>query len=82
MSRNDLAFRCDHDPIDVALDGYHPEGERARHAITVGVKGHGLVLVHGHCGVNRAGVEPVVGQGRRRGEILGEAVLDRKRAEE
>ena len=74
--------RHDHDPVDVALDRHHLERERAGHAVTVGVEGDGLVLVHGDGGADHAGVEPVLRQRRRRGEILGEAVLDRERAEE
>ena len=82
VGRDDLAVRHDHDAVDVALDRHHLECERPRHAVTVAVEGDGLILVDRDRGLDHAGVEPMPGQRRRRGEVLGEAVLDRERAEE
>ena len=70
--------RHDHDAVDVALDRHHLERERPGHAVAVAVEGDGLILVDGDRGVDHAGVEPMRGQRRRRGEVLGEAVLDRR----
>jgi hypothetical protein len=68
VCRDGLAVRHDHDPVDVALDGHHPERERPGHTVAVGVEGDRLVLVHGDCGVDHAGIEPMLGKGDGRGE--------------
>ena len=82
MSGDDLALRDDRDAVDEAFDRDQPERERPGDAVAIAVEGHGLVLVHRHGGMDHAGLEPIAGQGRRRGEILGEPVLDRERAGE
>ena len=82
MGRDGLAVRHDHDPVDVALDSDHSERKRSGHTVTVAVEGDGLVLVHAHRGLDHTRVEPVVGQRQRRGQVLGEPVLDGERTEE
>ena len=82
MSGDHLASGDDHDPVDEALDRDHPEGERPGDAVAIAVEGDGLILVDADGGVDHAGLEPMPGQGRRRGEVLGEPVPDRERAGE
>ena len=82
MRRDDLPVGDDRDGADVALDRHRPECERSRYAVAIVVEGDGLVLVDGDGGTDHARVEPVPGQGQGRGEILGQAVRDRERAEE
>ena len=77
-----LPFRNEHDAIDVALDGHHPVGEGPRDAVAIAVEGDGLVLVHSDRGIDHAGVERMLGQGRCRGEVLGQTGLDQERTEE
>ena len=74
--------RDDRDAVDEALDRHQPEGEGPGDAVAIAVEGHGLVLVHRDGGMDHAGLEPIPRQGRRRGEVLGEPVLDRERAGE
>jgi hypothetical protein len=76
---HDPAAGHHHDPIDVALDGHGPERPGPRHAVPVGVEHHRLVLV-GDGRARDAGVERALGQRRRGGELLGEAVADDERA--
>ena len=81
MSGDDLAAGDDHDVVDEALDRDDAEGERSRDAVPV-AEGHGLVLVDARGGLDHAGVEPIPGQGRCRGEVGVESVLDGERAGE
>ena len=81
MCRDGLAVRHDHDFVDIALDRHHPEREQPGHAVTVAVEGDGLVLIHGDRRVDHTRVEPMAGQRQRRGQVLGESVLDGERTE-
>ena len=82
VRRDGPPFRNEHDAIDVALDGHHPVGEGPRDAVAIAVEGDGLVLVHSDRGIDHAGVERMLGQGRRRGDVLGQTGLDQERTEE
>jgi hypothetical protein len=82
VRRHDLAARGDRDPVDVALDCDLLEREGARGAVTAAVEGDGLILVDRDRRADHAGIEPVPGYRRGRGEVLGQAILDRERPEE
>ena len=82
VRRDGPPFRNEHSAIDVALDGHHPVGEGPRDAVAIAVEGNGLVLVHSNRGIDRAGVERMLGPGRRRGEVLGQTGLDQELTEE
>src|SRR5271157_1447472 len=72
----------DYHAVDIALDGDRLKGKRSGGAVTVAVEGDGLVLVDHDRGTEDARVEPMLGQRRRRSEVLTEAILDREGAEE
>ena len=79
MSGDHLTLRHDHNAIHISLDRHHLEGIPAWHAVAVAVESDALILVDGDRGLDHTGVEPVRRQRCRRGEVFGEAVLDRER---
>ena len=82
VSGHDLALRHDHDAIDIALDRYHLIGKSARDAVSVVVEGDGLEFVDRDRRTDQARVEPMRWQQRRRGQVFGQAVLDREWSQE
>ncbi len=82
VRRHDLTSRHDRDAVDVTLHGDHLERQRTRRAVTIAVEGDGLILVDPDGRTDHAGIEPVHGQRRGRGEVFGQTILDRERPEE
>lgn len=79
---NHMAGRRDHDAIDVTFDRHHLERERSRDAVSIAIKGHGLILVDSDRWANHAGIKLMVRKRRRRGLFFGETHADLERAEQ
>ena len=75
MRSHNLAAAGHDDPIDIALDRHRAEGPGSRHAVTVGVEGHGLILVGDGLALD-ARIEGMPRQGQRGGPLFGETIAD------